>query len=275
MDYFTRGGSKVSPEQLVDFDDAKGAGHYRHTPSCSRCGGAGASDRWIYTGRTCFDCGGTGKAETRTDSCYTAERLAKLNAARDAKLAKQAAAAKAAADAKYAAATAAFATWIEGVRSSVDAILTFAPDFWPPVYDDAESEPYPNPKLPACVRTVLADIPRKVPVSDRVLDVALSIVVQRLAGRDQRAGSQHVGTVGERREFTTTVDKVLRFDYGSFPTITTWLHLMRDAQGNRIVYKGSKCIAGDGDQITFVATVKEHNSRDGEAQTIVQRPKVK
>lgn len=28
---------------------------------CTRCGGAGQSDRWAYTGRVCYDCGGTGK----------------------------------------------------------------------------------------------------------------------------------------------------------------------------------------------------------------------
>ena len=29
--------------------------------TCTRCGGAGESDRWAYTGRICYDCGGTGK----------------------------------------------------------------------------------------------------------------------------------------------------------------------------------------------------------------------
>lgn len=33
----------------------------KRTNTCRRCGGAGASDRWIATGRICFDCHGTGK----------------------------------------------------------------------------------------------------------------------------------------------------------------------------------------------------------------------
>jgi hypothetical protein len=27
---------------------------------CRRCGGAGESDKWTYTGRTCYGCGGSG-----------------------------------------------------------------------------------------------------------------------------------------------------------------------------------------------------------------------
>lgn len=31
---------------------------------CRRCGGAGESDKWTYTGRTCYGCGGSGYVST-------------------------------------------------------------------------------------------------------------------------------------------------------------------------------------------------------------------
>jgi hypothetical protein len=35
---------------------------YKNNGICWRCGGAGKSDRWMYTGYVCYECGGTGKA---------------------------------------------------------------------------------------------------------------------------------------------------------------------------------------------------------------------
>ena len=32
---------------------------------CRRCGGAGESDKWTYTGRTCYGCGGSGYVTTK------------------------------------------------------------------------------------------------------------------------------------------------------------------------------------------------------------------
>ena len=82
------------------------------------------------------------------------------------------------------------------------------------------------------------------------------------------AGSQHLGTVGERQSFTFNVTIVSSWDsmYG-----TTYLHVCRDADGNIIIYKGSNCWNA-GDKITCMAKVKEHSEREGVKQTIIQRP---
>lgn len=50
---------------------------------CSRCGGAGASDRWAHTGRTCYQCGGSGTMGTKATPLYSAEKLAKLVATQE------------------------------------------------------------------------------------------------------------------------------------------------------------------------------------------------
>ncbi len=84
------------------------------------------------------------------------------------------------------------------------------------------------------------------------------------------SGSEHVGTVGERRLFTVTVEVVLTFNsmYGYW-----FLNICRDADDNVIVYKGSKPF-DKGSKIIMKATVKEHGEYQGTKQTIVSRPKI-
>lgn len=108
----------------------------------------------------------------------------------------------------------------------------------------------------------------------------------RHAGREQArteqrandiANSKHVGVVGERREFAVKVERVLSFE-GHFGM--TFFNILRDADNNVIVYKGSNRMqpAFDADKnevLTILkATVKAHEMRDGVAQTIIARPKV-
>jgi hypothetical protein len=116
----------------------------------------------------------------------------------------------------------------------------------------------------------------------RMIDKAGERIAEREATKEaKRASAQHVGTVGERREF----DLVVKFRT-SFETQfgCTQVYVCEDADGNVIVYKGSSyltpvtCGAGQhyaekGDRITLKATIKEHTVRDGIAQTIISRPK--
>lgn len=85
------------------------------------------------------------------------------------------------------------------------------------------------------------------------------------------AASQHIGRLGERITITLTCDHVISFDgmYG-----TTYINLMRDPDGNRIVYKGTKCLTDKGATVTVKATIKDHGERDGERQTIIARPTI-
>lgn len=98
---------------------------------------------------------------------------------------------------------------------------------------------------------------------------------QRLAEREaakvqKAATAQHIGTVGERIDFDLTIkfttDFETQFGY-------TYVHVMEDAAGNVVVYKGSKVLGQKGDAVKFKATIKAHDYRDGIAQTIVTRPK--
>lgn len=102
----------------------------------------------------------------------------------------------------------------------------------------------------------------------------------RTAREEQRkavdAASQHVGTIGDRRDFVLTVAFITGFNtqFGFTNVIG-----MRDEQGNLYIYKGTSMIynaeqkdAAKGDTLTFKATIKEHGEREGVKQTILSRP---
>lgn len=85
------------------------------------------------------------------------------------------------------------------------------------------------------------------------------------------AKSVHVGTVGERRDFTLTVTFITGFEtqFG-YMTITGFA----DADGNIVIYKGQDLGVEKGAAVTLKATIKAHGERDGAKQTIISRPKV-
>lgn len=84
--------------------------------------------------------------------------------------------------------------------------------------------------------------------------------------------SQHVGAEGDKnRDFALTIKIVLEFET-QFGTML--LHIMHDAAGNVIIYKGSKRLGNKGETIAVRAGVKKHDVREGVKQTIIWRPKV-
>lgn len=85
----------------------------------------------------------------------------------------------------------------------------------------------------------------------------------------ENAASQHIGTVGKREVFTLTINWVKYFE-GDFGA--TYIHGLKDAAGNVVIYKGSKCLGEKGATVTVKATVKEHGDREGVKQTIISRP---
>ena len=77
--------------ELQYFKTDKNGTKYFHDWKCPRCAGAGFCDKWAFTGRVCFECGGTGKRRiAKIVKEYTPEYWAKLEAKRQAKAAKEA-----------------------------------------------------------------------------------------------------------------------------------------------------------------------------------------
>lgn len=102
----------------------------------------------------------------------------------------------------------------------------------------------------------------------RVIERAKTREAARQADADK---SGWIGTVGERCDFTMTIRIVVEMEgqYGF-----SYLHVMHDADGNVVVYKGTNCLGDKGDTVTVKATVKEHDARDGVRQTKISRPKL-
>ena len=89
---------------------------------------------------------------------------------------------------------------------------------------------------------------------------------------EQGAKSQWIGEVGLRVDITLTCVHVITIDsaYG-----TKCLHICEDKNKNVVIYKGfSLAFPTKGFTAKMVATVKEHQDRDGIKQTIIARPKV-
>ena len=80
--------------------------------------------------------------------------------------------------------------------------------------------------------------------------------------------SNYVGTVGVRQEFVLTVVYVHAFEgvYG-----WSYINICHDADENVVVYKGTQDW-GKGSEVTCMAKIKNHDVREGEKQTIIQRP---
>jgi len=103
-----------------------------------------------------------------------------------------------------------------------------------------------------------------------MIEKAQERIAERAAAKEAKAASaQHIGAVGERRGFELTIKFMTSFEtrFGY-----TFVHVMEDAAGNVVVYKGSKAIGQKGDSVSLTATIKEHGVRDGIAQTIIARP---
>src|SRR5579859_648839 len=114
----------------------------------------------------------------------------------------------------------------------------------------------------------------------------VEVIRSKAAEIARKNAAQFVGTIGERREFTCTLKKIMRFE-GRFGN--SYLHLMRDSENNTIKYMGSKVLGnvrweGDRDDrylvivdqneiFKFIATVDSHEEYKGEKQTVVARPK--
>jgi hypothetical protein len=114
-------------------------------------------------------------------------------------------------------------------------------------------------------------------LTDNQLAAAVKMVERQKVQAEQRRVenlklaelSNHVGEVGERREFVLSIDRSFE-GMGNFGPYTS--HIMHDADGNVFVYFGNE--QGDaGQAVRGKATVKRHDSRDGVAQTVLSRPK--
>lgn len=98
----------------------------------------------------------------------------------------------------------------------------------------------------------------------------MTVIEMAKASAAAAATSNWIGTVGARQMFTFTIRKVIMIEgvYGA-----SYLHIMNDADGNVVIYKGTNVLGQEKQTVTVKATIKEHGERDGVKQTKISRPK--
>jgi hypothetical protein len=209
--------------------------------TCPRCNGSGRYPSIAWEGK-CLKCNTAGRVKI-TARIFTSEALSRLQAskqkrqaAKEAKRQAERAAKVAALEETKAQFTAQNPGLIENLRSHTDSFAT----------------------------SLVEQFDRK-----GTLTAAQIAAGQRKI--DQIANelpSAHLGTVGERREFTLTVT-FTKLSEGRF--CSTFI-AFKDSAGNRVTWKASGCSALQaGDVVTGLATVKEHYEYQGKKQTAITR----
>lgn len=254
---FTRSGTEYTGEVKTSL---KGKPTYTYKVSCNRCCEINGQRMWImgiengrpysHTGFDCWACGNTGFTSIKTAPLYTAEQLAKLDAAADkrqvarqakyqaeqAKVAAERAEKEAAYRAQHADFLAKIATLCTGNGS----------DFWDRMAAD----------LLMAFRS-----PSK---------RQIALVDGELVKRQQNATSVHIGTIGDRIEIEGTIERVVsvKTQFGIMN-----VNVIRCANGNVVVYRGNY-LGSKSEPVHMMATIAEHTEYNGIKQTIVQRPKI-
>lgn len=225
--------------------------------SCDRCHVIGGQRLWVMgmengrpyskTGFSCWTCGNTGVRKTVAERLYTDAELVRLNKSASTRAARKAEAdrvareqfeaARAAKDAEFRAANAEFIAKLAALDG----------EFW-----DGFRESF---------------LSRAVAPTERQIELVNTEVAKRAAN----AASGFVGAVGDKVTLTVTVERIVGFKtaFGN-----QYIYICRTDGGNIVTYKGTAHIAGTGETVTLIATVKEHTVYNGAKQTVIQRPKL-
>ena len=96
--------------------------------------------------------------------------------------------------------------------------------------------------------------------------------------REQKAKSEHIGSIGEKVDLDVILEKSAWFEIPSFRgfgTDTMHIYTFRDDKGDAIIWKTSKCLGiENGVMVHIKGTIKEHSEYQDEKQTVITRCKV-
>lgn len=255
--WFTSAGVEYTGP-VHSIDPRKGTAQYDVPYPCSRCGGAGGSEAWKFTGFTCFECGGHGyRNRTRAIKLYSAERYAKLQKTRTRRAAILAA--KKAADAEA----------LAQLRREAHACHIAAFE---------EAHPGFAARLQSYIASneFLADLYRKLTEVNGWLTepqvAAAETAIQRI---EQAQASRYLeANIGDRVTLTLTVERVIMPDATGYYSIPpSWTYICRDTEGRTIVYRGrAEAMPLKGETAKIAATIKSFDVYRDTRQTAIMRP---
>ena len=230
MELFNRDGKEFTGTPEIN---EKGKPYTQVAITCDRCHVIGGRRLWIMG--------------IENNRLYTAEELAKINAAAQKRAAKRFEAEQAEAARKAAEQAVKEAAFLTSCSDFIATLSKLDGEFW-----DSFTESF--------LRRATAPTERQA-----------AMVEAEVAKRAQNAASAFVGAVGDKIVLTITIERLIPLEsqFG-----TTYINLCRDQQGNVIVYKGNSNIGDVGETVNVRATVKEHVLYNAASQTVIQRPKL-
>lgn len=261
---FNRQGEERKPTRIWN-----GKPQYVTRQLCSRCGGAGGSDKWKHTGWTCYRCGGNRwDPNPLIEKLYTAEQNAKLDGIAAKKLAAKLAKRAAAAEVER---LRQIAERAEIISQNSDIIARIEAEL---AHGEVE-----------ILRSVLDRITQSAKdPTERQVEVVEQIIARNAAERERLLTVGHVGAIKERRDFTLTLLYCRSELIDQFPTIWSHWSLFTDENGCKIACKSAPWVLGlkherdepytKGQVIRVKATVTEHRfDKKNEPVTYINRPK--
>lgn len=209
--------------------------------TCPRCNGSGRYPSSAWEGK-CLKCRTAGRVKI-TRRIFTSAALSKLQAAKQRRHAAKEAKRQAAKQAKAAELEATKAQFIAQNPGLMESLRGLTDPFATSLVEQFDRKGILTEAQIAAGKRKIHQIANETP-------------------------SSHIGTVGERREFTLTVT-FTKLCEGRF--CSTFIAL-KDEQGNRVTWKASGCSALEaGDVVTGTATIKEHYEYQGKKQTAITR----
>lgn len=263
--------------------DRNGTKHQEIITACSRCGGAGKSSRWMYTGSVCYKCGGNGR-ENAKRKIYTPEHQAKLDLQREKREEKKRQ---------------------ERIQQILDTVDDYNAEFKKKYGYDQEK-----------IFSVLSDNTYEIkdelksagamwggralgwyfsekPLQWQTIELEVSLLIEfDNYGRMNRKNleeetayvrqerkkilpeSKWVGKVGDRLDLILKV--VFSFDIDGMYGDSS-INTLVDSEGNKFTWKTQRNLCdnyGTGSTIQVRGTVKEHSEYNDEKQTVLTRCKI-
>ncbi len=245
---------------------------YFHDYTCPRCGGAGGSDKWQFTGWTCYECRGSGRGvKPQVIKEYTPEYRAKLDAAAAKRHEKRVAQARQENVAKQ-------GEWKEKEGFVDDRIHVSAVKDTYSIKSEAKaaggkyrwfglifSEPHEEFETIelSAAECLEENVWGNLDWRNDIRDI--------IEAKHPSKVSDHVGQVGDKVDLDV---KYVRTGCYSTQFGTTYVHTFEDSDGNEFVWKTSSCSGFDSYKLHIKATIKDHDEYNGVKQTILTRCKV-
>lgn len=247
---------------------------------CTRCGGAGYSEAWKFTGCTCYKCGGSGRQDTPSIyKEYTPEYEAVLQAKREAKRLKEI-------EARIASADEFNSDFLVKNFNGEHEISIILGDTYS-IKEDLKEEGcrftmgtgwYAMFTDRPSLKIMVGELIHKNDFGEYEWNTYAEIKDEiDCAKKKLEPESNFQFEVGERVTMLLTVEYVATCEipaFGRYGTETLFINNMRDPMGNVFIWKTTSHKLPVDTTITIKGTIKEHSEYKGQKQTVLTRCKI-